>query len=316
MLKSVFHIGFMKTGSTFLQNSIFPKANSIFFPRHSNPEETYDFMNEIITIGELTYSYAHANRSFNELQLKSPGNLDTLVLSEELLTGDLLYPYTVSTKEYCHRLKDLDPDAKIIITTRNQPSMILALYKEYLQLGGTNHLSGFLKKEGVSQQKLLTDRLNYYYLVKYYEDVFGAENVHLACHEKLLDQASKIVLDILNFASNRNYQSLDLHGLGESDLELKINVGISQRFLGLARILNRYRKSRLNPGGIISTESWRILKAIDRRLNKLHTKTNEQSIPSIILDFSKKHFSESNALLAASHPQLELEKMGYPINKN
>jgi len=313
MMKSVFHVGYMKTGSTFLQNVIFAKANSLFFPRHSYAEDTHYLINEILTVSELEYSYDHARRSFHDLQNKSPKTSETLVMSEELLTGDLIYPYTVSTKEYCDRLKKLDSNAKIIIFIRNQPSMLLTLYKEYLQQGGTNRISGFLKQEGFN--RLLTQRLNYYYLINYYEDVFGCNNVFLACYEQLRDEATRTILDMLNFASDQTHESLSQHGLEESDLERRINVGTSQRFLGLARILNRYRKSRLNPSGIVSNESWRMFKAIDRRLSGFRATMSNESVAPIILDFAHTHFSVSNALLAQSYPHLNLEGRGYSMSK-
>lgn len=103
------HIGLHKTGTSFLQYVLFPKIDGV----------------------EAYRGYSPVRR----IMRMDPDK--KIILSDESFSGDPLKPgYSEAFEKNIKRLKLLFGDPNIVIGIRNQPSLILSIYKQYLQQKG------------------------------------------------------------------------------------------------------------------------------------------------------------------------------------
>lgn len=122
MSKIIIHIGYPKTGTTFLQEEVFPSIKDISFLKSHNP---------------LKHTYRR--------------NIDykKVLISDEGLIGDLFQTYTKGTpfddfKAKMGLMKELFHQPTILISFRNHSGFIWSLYKQYLNQGGTlKHFNDF-----------------------------------------------------------------------------------------------------------------------------------------------------------------------------
>ncbi len=101
----VFHVGLSKTGSSFLQNCVFPEIDVNLikqFKLHSSIDGKYDI---------------------------------TLV-SDETLSNDCLWFNCAPRNVVAKRIHDLFPRASIIIVTRDKDDFARSMWREYVEWGG------------------------------------------------------------------------------------------------------------------------------------------------------------------------------------
>src|SRR5258706_14314689 len=106
------HVGYPKTGTTFLQNEIFPKLQEVNYIKSLliRPETS-----RIIRQDEFSFDYDQIQNNLERHFVKGKN-----VLSNEGLIGDFFLCKLVNNKLIADRLKRLFPNAKIIISLRNQ----------------------------------------------------------------------------------------------------------------------------------------------------------------------------------------------------
>lgn len=115
MKQEVFiHIGYPKTGTTFLQEAIFKKLENVDYHHY------LDIYTKIDKSKKLLISNEDFSGSF-------------------LLEDDTRNFYTIM-----HNLKHIFPDAKIIIGTRDKKELLRSMYKETIRQGYTKTYKKFL----------------------------------------------------------------------------------------------------------------------------------------------------------------------------
>lgn len=119
-LPVVAHIGMHKTGSTFLQQRLFPSVSGALFSKRRNLRDYY-----------------HHNRG------------EAIIISDEILSGDPFSGTTIADFKWkMSVLQSLCPDAIILVCFREPVSYIVSLYKQYLHQGGTDTFDQFFNLEG------------------------------------------------------------------------------------------------------------------------------------------------------------------------
>jgi len=174
------------------------------------------------------------------------------LISSEALCGGM---FSLNCCETRHRiLKDLkkifkDFDIKIILGIREQISLILSFYKQYLQEGGAKSLTGFLCtimgdgfKNDFNTEHPFFKRFEY---GEYIEDIaatFGKDNVYVYLFENLKKDKRTFLKNLLNFLGEKKIPVFEdkVHNKGYGATQVRI-----------ARGLNRFFKSRLNPKGVL-----------------------------------------------------------------
>lgn len=185
------HIGYHKTGTTWLQNELFVPWNDVFEPlsqndtkqstlaRHFYNDENGQLLspfdlNEKKIREELTKILELPNRNFTG---KIP------VMSRERLSG---HPSSggFDAKVIAERIKNIFPNAKMFIVIREQREALLSNYFQYLHEGGIFNIKNFLttKYDGFRPYFSL-NYLKYDHLVGSYIKLFGKENVLVLPYE-------------------------------------------------------------------------------------------------------------------------------------
>ena len=114
-----FHIGYPRTGTTFLQSSIFKQCeDQIFFEKSKVPffyKWKKEFKNSIY-------------KDVSSAKVKNKIFLDT----EEEFSGDMFK----DNYQFPSHIYDINKNAKIIITVRSQYSILPSIYSLFIKKGG------------------------------------------------------------------------------------------------------------------------------------------------------------------------------------
>jgi len=298
------HIGYHKTGTTFLQKRFFPflAANLLIMPDVSYiaTSEQYD-PNDFIQL--LTK------------QLKT--NIHSLtILSQETLSGradgnPIWDPHIIAK-----RLRHTFPSAKILIVIRNQFDYILSLYAFRVVRRGLEHrsLDQFLQLNHAQlRQKLQYDRL-----IGDYVRLFGREQVLVLPFEQLAANSFRFVTSLLNFIGYT--QPVNYHNAGRENPSTR-----NGRLLAANRLLNKPVHALLE---ISQRNNWINQPQNSRFTNgyfyfkrKFLNRIGESLIPSNDVEIAIPQewqqtaapiFQASNTRLL-NLVELDLKKWGYPL---
>lgn len=201
MTQTLIHVGFPKTGTTFLQEKYFPMHPDFFFHGWNSRKN----------LGEFTTSLVY-DFDYDEKCPISLSETKVNVLSSESLSCAYLWhgngagAIDLRTAQRLHRVFG---SAKILIVIRNQSSMISSLYFQYLAEGGDlafhdfliNGLRGVRCYEGFRLETLRYDRL-----VSGYQDLFGKKNVLVLPYEFMKHDLCAFISEIEGFLGVKHYE--------------------------------------------------------------------------------------------------------------
>ena len=172
----IIHIGFPKTGSTFLQK---------YFSAHPEIYHNRQRFEHYVKTGFIDDRLISCDDGFA---------FD--LLSEELLSiwpGDdsgldsrsynMNYDIKRKQKETAEGLKRLFPEAKVLIVVRGYQSLVSSLYSQYLFTGETG---SFKEAQQIIQHSIL-EMYDYNHVIGIYKKLFGADNVLILPFEFLSD---------------------------------------------------------------------------------------------------------------------------------
>ena len=178
------HIGYQKTGSTWLQHCLFVRENSVFEPLSEKEKGASNLASHFFRgLDDNVLSPFDLNEDGIRKQLGDYLNANPIpdhkvpVLSNERLAGNA-HAGGFDAVNIANRLKNVFPGGKILITVREQKSFMLSIYFEYLNKGGTMSLKKYLSTRYDGKRPFFSPHhMDYLHLVKYYMQLFGAENV-------------------------------------------------------------------------------------------------------------------------------------------
>lgn len=230
----VIHIGYHKTGTSWLQEEVFPKASNAW-----QPYSYEEISNRFVHTSPYVFK---ASEILREIRERAPSGADAkiLLISSERLSGS---PHSGGFDQRCiiQRLHKTFPNAKIVIGIREQFSCIESCYKEYVRGGGIASLEQYIRPPRPEHFPYFNpDFFNYYRLVKKYSNIFGNKKIGVFPIELLKLDSKRYLREIMKF----------------SDLKIDINqveldpVRVSLTPLGteIKRIANRFTmRNSLNP---------------------------------------------------------------------
>jgi hypothetical protein len=185
------HIGYHKTGTTWLQQELFVHSNEIFEP--VSDRNTHQSL-----LGRLFFTHKngyllspfefdkdHVVREYHRIASRDDRDFINKipVVSHERLCGNPHFS-GFDSREIVHRLKGVFPNGKVLIVIREQKSMYLSNYYQYLSMGGAlgieryHHNPYDRKGPGFSPEHFI-----YLPLVEEYYKAFGKENVLVLPYE-------------------------------------------------------------------------------------------------------------------------------------
>jgi hypothetical protein len=191
-MRPIVHIGYHKTATTWFQRSVYPHATSHRWIPRARVQAAF------LDPTGMAFNPDKARSLLMEGDDGRP-----LLLCEENLSGYIhngglhgFLPPAVA-----ERIREVLPDANIVIFVRSHVSMIAACYAQYVRGGGTHgvhrYLFPSLYLRGAYAQpfkvpRFSFDHFEYDRLVARYDALFGPENVHVYPFEDLRDQQAML----------------------------------------------------------------------------------------------------------------------------
>jgi hypothetical protein len=284
----LFHIGYHKTATSFLQQQLFEKSTEF------NRINQYEINRSLIYPGPFHFD-EHICKEFITENTKN----DVInVFSNERLSGG---PHSGGrdSKELANRIKKVAPNAKILIAVREQFSAILSSYNQYIKAGGSLSLNEYIKpKTKRDLKRFRKEHFEYHHLVGYYIDLFGKENVLCVPFCALIKNEKLFINTILDFLKLSSFHKEKIL----KNISPKIvNKSFNYRQLFLLKYLNPFIHNMNADLG--TTYNLSFVKLITRMLNFFlkHTVNKQQSrnyktkkIQFIIDTIGKTYYNNSN----------------------
>jgi len=192
------HVGYHKTGSTFVQNAIL-KNDQLGF--HS-PWSHQDYIEELIICNPFVFTSDRARQFFQPEIEKAWQNNHLPVITHEMLSGN---PWKggYSSRTTAERLKDTFPEGKVLIVIREQLSMLLSFYKHRVRHNLTASVDRYLQpapSRSGFEPLLRLEYLEYHWLIDCYQALFGKHNVLVLPYEMLRANKSMFLSKISDFS--------------------------------------------------------------------------------------------------------------------
>lgn len=240
----LFHIGYHKTGSSFLQRTLFDDGD-VGFVRLGGERR-------------LINRHLIATNSFHELPSETVERIEseaaaaaasgkTLVVSHERLSG---YPASggYDSRLIADRLHGAFPHARVLIVVREQKSFIRSMYSQYLTDGGDLSLRNFLNPPEPHLNRIPGwdfSFLAYDRLIGHYRNLFGPERVLVLPFELLTREPERFVGDIVCFCGH-NPESAAATSTGVVNPKRPLTLQF------VTRLINRYLvRSQLSTRGFL-----------------------------------------------------------------
>ena len=213
MKKQLFiHVGYHKTGTTWLQDKFFDKHPEITYLGKTFKDPIYKFaqvFDDIIYLSDHTFSPQKTREKFNKFLIDCKVDTNLLLgISYEGFTGGNDWFGSYST-QIPSRIKKVfeEYDVKILIGIREQSKMLASFYSEYIKNGGTNSLQRLINHPR-STGRYLIDSLQYYPLIKKYQELFEESNVKVLLFEEFIQNPILQAQSIENFLNIGHYKKL------------------------------------------------------------------------------------------------------------
>jgi len=293
------HLGYHKTATTFMQQSIFPNMKNVNF---IHPEQITQEL-RMLRLNQLTDQQIEDLRDyFNSFNNEKP-----LLISYEGLSGSPFAPRKV--KRQSTILKDLkrifpapDYDVHIVVGLREQVDLLTSLYVQHIHQGGVMDPETFIE---YCRHNGSLQNFHYHTYLKTIEALFGEDHLQVMVYEYFKNNASEELLKLLNYMGEPaipHYETI------KSVRKKNKSFGTMQVAVG--RRLNRFFKSPIHPEGALA---WiriphrRYLPTRYLLQNKLsyglHYK--KYQLPADLQDTLKEYYAEGNRTLENNY-QLQL----------
>ncbi len=292
----VFHIGYPKTATTLLQRHIYPAWEGVNYIDHYKKENKW--LLELRYVNEPDFEASLYVEKLS--QLIQPDKVN--VISIESWVGDV-FKRGFNTVRNLRYLKSIAPEARIIITIREQCSMIEAIYKQYVNQGGTCGFQDFLSLPPPKPVSFDFSYLNYYRIFELYEKEFGQNHVSIIPYEMIKSDPEEFLQKLAEMMGSKT--------LPRKDMSLKVNPSLSGLALNILRLSNYFLSTPLQPCNPVR------ISFLHPRLRKFLQKNFQgNSRISLISPEQKAYFQdlyrESNRLLVQK-TGLDLASYGYAL---
>ncbi len=289
----LFHIGYHKTGTTFLQKSFFERFECFLrVPQRK-------IFHELIYPHDFTFDTARATDFVQTAQNSAASRNAVAVFSNERLSGG---PHSggYDSLQILHRIKACAPEARILVFVREQKAMLLSMYAQYVRGVGCLSLQEYCGSSRINHRKELFQPiyLDFELLVRAYKNEF--ERVMVLPFEQLVADYKSVLRSVLAVSGLPEEHWPDVDAVSSASKN-KSRAPSQQR---LDRYLHPLRSpiiphvgttyysrfSRIVAGGISRTAALLPLGWLDNRLKRKDK--------AFINSFVEDRFEESNKRLA------------------
>jgi hypothetical protein len=311
MLPTIVHIGYHKTGTSFLQNVFAVHPRVAYASREAVRQQLLDIAPLRFDIEVLQDWLSGLSNDAQAL------GKCCLVLSEEELSGNI---HTDGNggfvqKVVADRFYAANPQAQIVVVVRNQADAIESAYRQYVKMGGALSANAYVRSENRRVRRyrfpqFSLEHFEYDVLVDYYRRLFGAERVHVFIYEKMRRDQHAFLLDLW-----------DRTGIPRPCGELpvsKANVSWAYVCIVAARLTNRfYGDDPVNRRVILKLPAalwYTPLRSFYARMSGIAAVrrfgASRHFLKGTLRDETHNHFAESNGRLSAMIGE-DLSRFGY-----
>jgi hypothetical protein len=237
------HIGYHKTATSWLEHLIFdhPETGFRWFHKKSRLAPVH----RLIRDRPFEFDADEVRAQFEPLIAEAEAEGLKPVVSFGRLSGHA-FSGGYDSKQIADRLKAVFPEARVLIVIREQRSIIVSTYKQYVKTGGLCSLEHFLVP-AKGDWRIPEFDLRYYeyhHLIGYYQRLYGRENVLVLPYEELVRNARGFVSTIAEFAG----RPLPDGVLERLPYDQRSTVAKPALMLGVSRPFNRFGEpTDLNP---------------------------------------------------------------------
>lgn len=234
------HIGYHKTATTWMQRRI-------FIPEYGY-QPIFDHQavfDHIVQPHGLVFrpDYARAAVKNTLIGIKTG---ESGVISSEILSG---HPFFGGRESdiLARRLAAVVPEARILISIRDQMRILPSVYMQYLLRGGTMDYVQFFKGEADIQYFAFSpEHFKYHRLVKLYQNLFGKNQVFVLTQESLRSNKDEMLKKLAEFSGNSLFSCL------KTEAHQSVGESYPEYAVPILRRINHVQTSTLNPRPIIS----------------------------------------------------------------
>jgi len=300
------HAGLHKTGTTWLQQRVFSERDGKEIAYCGDIDLLY---RTFITPAASRFSAADAREGFAPLLDRAEKHKQLAVMSGEGLAGRPFHA-KYYRQHTVRRLAEAFPEARILLTIREQRAIIYSMYGQYLRFGYTASLTEFLRAvpEGSSHHPILEREFyDYMLLLQDFEQVFPADRICILPFEWLLDQPQAAIDRLAGFTGHK------LAPIAAATTRQSSNPAWSDLAYSALRHLNRFHsqdarwqhKRRFPPPNAIAHQVNRLTPdALRDRMRQRNKALIEREIGDV--------YAASNARLA-ERIGIDLGRYGYSI---
>jgi hypothetical protein len=197
-MRPLVHIGYHKTGTSWLQRDVFRNAGAGF----SVVTRKKALRQALVSCNPFEFDPEITRGNFEPRIREIETQNLVAVLTHEGLSGN---PHRggLDSKTIADRLAAVFPNARVLVGIREQTSMLISLYKQYVKRGGVATFKQYANPSSVGSVlgavRFRFDFLEYHRLIGYYQDLFGAANVLVLPQELLRTQAQAFLERIGKF---------------------------------------------------------------------------------------------------------------------
>ena len=224
------HVGYQRTGSTWLQKHLFAGENTGFC---SPFQKGGDIMDRLVLVHPFEFDAEDHRPYFSNILGKvGASGLIPVVSSERMIGSSICGGF--DAMQMAERLHSVFETPRILLVVREQRSLILSLYKTYLRAGGIMPIDDFLDPPEKGRGFIPHFSLGHFRfekIIKYYDKLFDRENVLVLAYEKFQTDPKGFVGRLCSFC--------------DLDTPDHLQFGRLENSAGNAAYLNV--KRRLNP---------------------------------------------------------------------
>lgn len=236
------HIGYHKTATTWMQRSLFTAAHGYTQICSHAEVDTH-----IVRPHGLVFDPGPM-RDLVEAALSRLSENRVPVISSEILSGNPFYGGWGSDV-FAERLRQIAPQARILVSIRSQMRMLPSVYMQYLSRGGTMTAAQFFA--GTAEPGYVRfDAAHFEYdrLIGLYRALFGKDQVFVLPQESLSRDRDEMLVHLARFCGN-----VDFVGLTKKARRPQ-GTSYPEHAAPFLRRLNHLRRSTLNPNPVINFE--------------------------------------------------------------
>lgn len=311
-LPPLLHVGYHKTGTTWLQTQLFASDEAGFCTNTHRRDYLYVF----VYPHAFEFDPAEARARFEADWLACP-ETSVPVLSMERFSGT---PHAgrYDSAEIARRLHATFPEGRVLIVVREQDDLILSGYRQYVKNSGGLSLDQYLHPpyEPSVIHRFSYEGFHFDRLVAHYDGLFGRENVLVMAYEAFREDPVAYMATIARFAG----LDPDPGVLGRLRASERENPSFSALATAIKRRANRVasRRSAINPTPLVELSETstvlvrRSFYALDRWLPQGVSARLDARQRAFIRAAVGNRYEASNAALA-ERTGLDLGRYGYQL---